>query len=268
MQRIIIAALLFTLIGAILVASLAYAVLFHPTSSENIQEVQAYTYNVVKVYPHDAEAFTEGLLYANGFLYESTGLQGSSSLRQVDLTSGQVLQQTALASQYFGEGLALVKGKLIQLTWLNSIGFVYNETSFAVVGNFSYPTEGWGLTYDGMHLIMSDGSDTLHFLDAQTYQQTTQLQVHDGNRAVVNINELEYVNGDIYANIWETEQIAIINPQTGQVEAWVDLSGLHNINVGNNGVLNGIAYDPITSRLFVTGKNWANLYEITLKPKT
>ena len=231
--------------------------------------VTHYTYNIVNTYPHDTNAFTEGLFYADGFLYESTGLNGASSLRRVDLTTGNVLQEAIVPSQDFGEGITIVNETIIQLTWQSHIGFIYDKTTFTLMGNFSYTTEGWGLAFDGKQLIMSDGTDNLYFLDPVTFQRTGQIQVYDGYNTVVNINELEYINGDIYANIWQTNTIAIINPYTGQVKAWIDLTGLPSENNSNpNAVLNGIAYDHITNRLFVTGKDWPSLYQIELIPQT
>jgi glutamine cyclotransferase len=228
---------------------------------------QTYGYAVVNTYPHDPNAFTEGLLYAEGFLYESTGLEGASSLRRVDLASGDVLQNISLPSQFFGEGIAIVGDNIIQLTYLSHVGFVYDKTSFALIRNFTYPTQGWGLTYNGEYLIMSDGSSTLHFLDPTTFEQVKQVQVQDGNVSVQKLNELEYVNGDVYANIFGQQKIAIINPETGQVKAWLDLTGLQNANLtGSEDVLNGIAYDSGGNRLFVTGKYWTQLYEIKLIP--
>jgi glutaminyl-peptide cyclotransferase len=233
------------------------------------QATPRYTYAVVNTYPHDTNAFTEGLVYSDGFLYESTGLNSASSLRRVNLTTGAVQQEVTLSSQYFGEGITVVNDTIFQLTWQSNIGFIYNKTTFAAIGNFTYPTEGWGLTYNGAELIMSDGTNNLYFIDPTTFENTGQIQVHDGNKTVVNINELEYVNGDIFANIWQTSTIAIINPQTGQVKGWIDLTGLSSANENNSNseaVLNGIAYDQENDRLFVTGKDWANLYEIRIMP--
>jgi glutamine cyclotransferase len=185
------------------------------------------------------------------------------------LTTGNVQQQVTLPSQDFCEGIAIVNNTIIQLTWQSHIGFIYDKTTFAVLGNFTYTTEGWGLTYDGKSLIMSNGSNNLIFLDPITFQPTGQIQVHDGNISVVNINELEYINGSVYANIWETNTIAIINPQTGQVKAWIDLTGLPSENNSNpEAVLNGIAFDQTNNRLFVTGKDWPSLYQIKLIPQT
>ncbi len=220
-----------------------------------------YTYKIVNTYPHDTNAYTEGLVFSNNSLYESTGEQ--SSLRHVNLTSGEVLREFRLPSEYFGEGLTLVDGKLLQLTWQNGIGFIYDVETFDLLGNFSITTQGWGLTYDGSNLIMSDGTSKLYFLNPATYEVVGQVSVKDGNNSVTNINELEYINGDVYANIWMTQKIAIINPQTGQVKGWIDLTGIYQAP-GYDEVLNGIAYDKQTDRLFVTGKYWPNLYEIKI----
>jgi glutaminyl-peptide cyclotransferase len=226
-----------------------------------------YTYHIEKTYPHSTDAFTEGLLYDSGFLYESTGTYGMSSLRRVDLLSGSVNQENILSSTYFGEGLAAVNNSLIQLTWRNHIGFIYDKATLTLQRNFSYSSEGWGLTYDGKSLIMSDGSENLTVIDPTTYQIISQVNVHDGTTKIANLNELEYINGDVYANIWQQQTIAIINPQTGQVRGYIDLAGLYQPQ-GSEDVLNGIAYDQTTNRLFVTGKNWPNLFEITIQPKT
>ena len=258
------------LIVAILVLSASILVFLNSNKpSTNSSAVTHYTYTVVNTYPHDPNAFTEGLVYSDGFLYESTGLDGGSSLRRVDLTTGNVLQEVMLPTQDFGEGIAIVNNTIIQLTWQSHIGFIYDKNTFALLGNFTYPTEGWGLTFDGEQLIMSDGSDNLYFLNPTTFQRTGQIQVHDGNTTVVNINELEYINGDVYANIWQTNTIAIINPETGQVKAWIDLTGLPGANNSNpEAVLNGIAYDQKNDRLFVTGKDWPTLFQINLTPQT
>ena len=218
---------------------------------------------MVKTYPHDPTAFTEGLVFNNGVLYESTGEYGYSSLRKVNLENGNVLQKDLLPNQYFGEGLTVVNNSLVQLTWQSNIGFIYDKQTFGLLGNFSYSTEGWGLTYNGSELIMSDGTSNLYFLDPVTYHKVGQVSVYDGNTPVTNINELEYVNGDVYANIWLQQKIAIINPENGIVKGWIDLTGIYKSN-NTNDVLNGIAYDSQTNRLFVTGKDWPNLYQITI----
>jgi glutamine cyclotransferase len=264
------------LVAVVVIVSLAASTLVYllnnssgaSSPTTNIKPPATYSYRIVATYPHDPNAFTEGLTYSDGYLYESTGLYGQSSLRQVDLTSGQVIQQVNLSNQYFGEGIAIVNNTIIQLTWQSHIGFVYDKNNFALLSNFTYPTEGWGLTYNGTELIMSDGTSNLYFLNPTTFQQTGEVQVHDGNSSITEINELEYVNGTVYANIWHTNNIAKINPSTGQVEAWINLAGLaaQNVSGSSEAVLNGIAYDQQTNRLFVTGKDWANLYQIDLVP--
>jgi glutamine cyclotransferase len=225
-----------------------------------------YTYSVVNVYPHNTNAFTEGLVFDSGFLYESTGLYGNSTLRRVDLETGGILQLLTLEPQYFGEGIVIVGDKIVQLTWQSHKGFVYDKTSFDLLQEFQYPTEGWGLTYDGSRLIMSDGTAHLYFLDPVTFQRVGQVTVHDTG-PVTKLNELEYINGTVYANIWREEKIAVINPQIGQVTAWIDLTGIQDLkNQDPNNVLNGIAYDANGDRLFVTGKMWPHIFEIKLIP--
>ena len=225
-----------------------------------------YAYEVVKVYPHDENAFTQGLVIDDGVLYEGTGLYGSSSLRRVDLETGKVLQMYALPSRLFGEGITVFGDRIIQLTWLNQTGFVYDKESFGLLQEFSYPTEGWGITNDGSQLIISDGTSTLYFLNPETFGKVGQVEVHDSNgNPVVNLNELEYIKGEVYANIWGEEKIAIINPHSGQVTGWIDLTGIYNHeNLSSNSVLNGIAYDEEGDRLFVTGKMWSQLFQIKL----
>ena len=233
-----------------------------------------YTYSIVKTYPHDTSSFTEGLWYSEGLIYESSGSGNGpdyvSTLRQVNLTTGQVIKEYTLPIQYFGEGIAVIGDKIIQLTWLSNVGFIYDKDTFALLGNFTFPTQGWGLTYDGKELIMSDGSNNLYLLNATTFQRVGEIRVHDGYSNVTMINSLDYINGDIYANIWMTNKIAIINPETGQVKAWVDLTGLPASvasKTNENAVLNGIAYDQQNDRLYVTGKDWSSLYQIKLIPK-
>jgi glutamine cyclotransferase len=251
--------------STVLVVSAVFLVLLN---AENVNsEPVNYSYRIVNVYPHDEAAFTQGLVIDNGVLYEGTGLYGNSSLRRIELETGEVLQLYDLPPQYFGEGITVFDGKIIQLTWRSNIGFVYDEESFDLLQNFSYSTEGWGITYDGSRLIMSDGSSNLYFLDPETFQKIGQVEVHD-NGTVKNLNELEYIQGKVYANIWLEDKIAIINPQTGQVEGWINLSGLYNMeNQDPNNVLNGIAYDAGSGRLFVTGKRWSQLFEIELIPE-
>ena len=221
-------------------------------------------YRILHAYPHDPRAFTQGLVYVDGYLYESTGLNGQSTLRKEDLETGRVLKEASLPSQYFGEGLTNWGSTLIQLTWQSHVGFVYDRATFRLLRSFHYPWEGWGLTQDGRHLILSDGSDTLHFLNPGTFSQARSLRVSDHGAPVKELNELEYVHGEIYANVWMTDRIARISPATGHVLGWIDLAGLlPGIFVREPGaVLNGIAYDPARKRLFVTGKLWPRLFEI------
>lgn len=213
-------------------------------------------------------AFTQGLLFADGFLYESTGLHGESSLRKVNLETGEVVKRLALPPQYFGEGLTLWQDRLIQLTWKNGIAFVYDKESLVPKGTFTYANEGWGLAHDGSSLIMSDGSATLRFLHPETFREIRRVEVTDCGLPVRNLNELEYVRGEILANVWGTERIAKISPSTGEVAAWVDLSLLRTAlgPVRQCDVLNGIAYDPVQNRLFVTGKLWPKLFQIEILP--
>jgi glutamine cyclotransferase len=225
----------------------------------------SYTYDVINVYPHDPNAFTQGLVIDDGVMYEGTGLTGESSLRRVDIETGDVLQIHELPSEFFGEGITVFGDKIIQLTWQSEIGFVYDKNSFELLQNFSYPTEGWGITTDGTQLIMSDGTANLYFLDPKTFQTIGQVEVRNGTVPVNRLNELEYINGEVYANVWMTNKIAIINPHTGQVTGWIDLTGIYTPETSNsNNVLNGIAYDAENSRLYVTGKRWSQLFQINL----
>ncbi len=226
-----------------------------------------YTYRVVQPYPHDPQAFTQGLIHHDGQLYEGTGLHGRSSLRRVALETGEVLQIYNLPDQYFGEGITLYDGKIVQLTWQSEVGFVYDQESFELLQVFHYPTQGWGITHDGQRLIMSDGSATLYFWAPQTFQEIGQVQVHDRGQPVPRLNELEYIQGVVYANVWQTDRIAQIDPETGRVTGWIDLTGLLSLEDQSQAdVLNGIAYDAENERLFVTGKLWPKLFEIELIP--
>ena len=227
------------------------------------------TFEIIQTYPHDPQAFTQGLVIYEGYFYESTGLYGQSSLRKVEINTGRVLQQSDLPSEYFGEGLTIWEDSLIQLTWRENTGFVYNLDDFSPIEQFSYPNEGWGLTHDGTHLIQSDGTATLSFLDPKTYQVTETITVTDQDSEIDQLNELEYIRGEVYANIWQTDDIVRINPQTGAVLGWIDLAGIlpEDSMTINTDVLNGIAYDPESNRLFVTGKNWPNVFEIRLVPQ-
>ena len=227
-----------------------------------------FDYEVVETYPHDPEAYTQGLQYVDGELYEGTGLLGRSSLRRVDLATGEVLQQIELADQYFGEGIVVIDDRIYQLTWQSHVAFLYDRESFELIDEFSYPTEGWGLTYDGEALIMSDGSSTLYHRDPETFEEVAQVVVRDGNAPVNFLNELEYIDGEVWANIWQTDEIVIIDPVSGQVAARVDFSGLLPPDVkAEADVLNGIAYDAENDRIFVTGKFWPTLFEVELVPR-
>ena len=229
-----------------------------------------YGYTVVRSYPHDRDAFTQGLEFVDGLLYESTGLNGRSGIRKVKLESGEVLQVQPLDARHFGEGITVWKDRIIQLTWQSEVGFVYDRQTLKQQRTFPYTGEGWGLTHDGTRLIMSDGSatGTIRFFDPETLRQSGTLIVRDGSRPVAHLNELEYVKGQIYANVWQTERIAIIAPKTGRVTGWIDLHGLLDPrDVAPDAVLNGIAYDAAGDRLLVTGKLWPRIFEIRLAPK-
>jgi glutamine cyclotransferase len=205
-------------------------------------------------------------VFENSVLYESTGLYGHSTLRRVELETGKILQLYPLSNQLFGEGITIFDDKIIQLTWRSNKGFVYDKHSFDLLQEFSYSTEGWGVTYNGSQLIMSDGTSTLYFLDPETFERTGQVEVYDVG-PVTRLNELEYIQGKIYANIWEEEKIAMIDPQTGKVQGWIDLSDIQHLgDQDSDNVLNGIAYDAEEDRLFVTGKRWSQLFEIELIP--
>lgn len=225
-----------------------------------------FSFRVVKAFPHDANAFTQGLVFADGIFYESTGLRGFSTLRKVTPETGAVIQQVTIEERYFAEGLALVGNELLQLTWEEKVGFVYDKTSLKRLRTFSYPTEGWGMAYDGKRLVMSDGSSRLFFLDPQTQKAVGSILVTDGGRPVERLNELEFVRGELWANVWQTDRIVKINSETGQVTGWIDLTGLLRREArGPEGdVLNGIAWDKAGDRLFVTGKKWPWLFQIEL----
>jgi glutaminyl-peptide cyclotransferase len=225
-----------------------------------------YTYKVVKAYPHDPQAFTQGLIFLDGFLYEGTGLNGRSGLRKVNLETGKVLQQKPIEEQYFGEGITDWGNDLVQITWQSGVGFVYDRATFQRKKQFKYGGEGWGLTHDTKRLIMSDGSPVLRFLDPVTHAETGRIVVLDGRRPIENLNELEYVKGEIWANIWQTYRIARISPQTGQVLGWIDFSGIIRES-GDMDVMNGIAYDAKQDRLFVTGKLWPKVFEVKIVPR-
>jgi glutamine cyclotransferase len=229
-----------------------------------------YTFKVINVFPHDTAAFTQGLVYRDGFLYEGTGLNGRSQLRKVRLETGEVVQHADLGREFFGEGIAVVGSKVFQLTWQSHVGFVYTLADFTLLRQFSYPGEGWGLTSHGSEIFMSDGAAEIRVLNAATLKEKRRFTVRDGATPIDQLNELEFVEGELFANIWQTDRIARISPQTGKVVGWIDLTGLLSpvYRRREDAVLNGIAYDAAHKRLFVTGKLWPSIFEIQLVPKT
>ena len=251
------------LLAALAAVSLAF---YLDSRARARHTVPVYAYKIINTYPHDRNAFTQGLVFADGFLYEGTGLRGRSSLRKVKLETGEVLQQRTLGYEFFGEGVTIYGNKIIQLTLQTKVGFVYDKESFELLKEFNYSSEGWGITHDGKRLIMSDGTSTLHFLNPETFEKIGRIKVKDSDGPVAGLNELEYVQGQIYANVWKTNRIAQINLQTGKVVGWIELAGL--LGPKDRGqlvdVLNGIAYDAENDRLFVTGKFWPKPFEIEL----
>jgi glutamine cyclotransferase len=231
-------------------------------------EAVTYGYEVVHTFPHDSDAFTQGLIYLGGELLESTGLKGQSSLRRVELATGRVNKLVRVPAEYFAEGMTVLGGKIYQLTWQSHKGFVYDLATFTLEKEFSYAGEGWGLTTDGRSLILSDGTDQIRFLDPATFQVTRTINVRRAAQPVRLLNELEYIRGEIYANIWQSQTVARIDPASGRVLGIIDFYGLLPAadHAANTDVLNGIAYDAATDRLFVTGKNWPKLFEVRLKP--
>lgn len=234
-----------------------------------VVSVPVYSYTIVNTFAHDRDAFTQGLIYLDDIFYEGTGLYEQSSLRKVDPESGEVLKKIDLPPNVFGEGITVFGDRLFQLTWKARRGFVYDKNTFEKLAEFEYPTEGWGITHDGKRLIMSDGSATLYFWDPDTLAEIGRVQVTDEHGPVVRLNELEYINGEVFANVWQTDRIARINPETGQVVGWIVLPNLLTAADKSEpvDVLNGIAYDAATDRLFVTGKFWPKLFEIQLTPQ-
>jgi len=240
------------------------------------QSIPVYTYEIVNTYPHDPAAYTQGLIYRDGLVYEGTGLYGLSSLRRVELVSGEVQQMVKLAHPYFGEGITELNGVIYQLTWTNQIGFIYDLSTFERLNTFNYSTEGWGLTHDGKNLIMSDGTPQLYFLDPETLRPISQVAVVAENIPVPRLNELEYINGEVWANVYQTSCIARIDPSNGRVVGWIDIAGILTPEelAGTEGpdeiiyhpeVPNGIAYDAGEKRIIVTGKFWPKLYEIKVQ---
>ena len=254
--------LLFLLLVGVVIVSLSYPLLTKPDEPD-----PEHAYTVVNTFPHDPEAFTQGLVFQDGRLYEGTGLWGQSSVRIVELETGEITRIHHMPPEYFGEGITIHGDTIFQVTWQSRVGFVYDKQSLMVLDTFGITTEGWGLTHDGTSLILSDGTHTLHFLDPETFQETRAVEVHDGDEAVSLINELEYIDGVVYANIWKTDLIARIDPLSGSVLGWLDLGGLKDhIDDPSIDVLNGIAYDDETGHLFVTGKLWPLLFEIDVTP--
>jgi glutaminyl-peptide cyclotransferase len=257
------------LAALVLVAAAAGLSALAPAFAQRATRATVDGYKVVKAYPHDPNAYTQGLIFRDGVLYESTGLNGRSSLRKVKLETGEVLQQVRVPPEYFAEGLAEWKGQLVQLTWQNNVAFVYDRATLARQRNLSYTGEGWGLAQDATGFVLSDGTAQLRFLDPNTFAEVRRVTVTDGATTIDQLNELEVVNGEVWANVWHTNRIARIAPRTGKVVGWIDLSGLMagGYRLDAEAVLNGIAYDAASRRLFVTGKLWPKLFEITVVPR-
>ena len=235
-----------------------------PVAQQGVVPVLGAT--VVKSFPHDPKAFTQGLEFLDGYLYESTGRQRQSTLRRVVLETGKVVQSVRLPDETFGEGLTIFQGKIYQLTWLDKTGFIYDLRTLRKLAKFSYSTEGWGLTHDDTSLILSDGTNRLQYIDPESFRVTKTLEIFAGPTAVTNLNELEFIHGEIWANIWHSDRIARIDPKSGQVTAWVDLTAIAGPETREQeDVLNGIAWDSGRQRLFVTGKNWSKVFEIVVK---
>ncbi|MBI1390877.1 MAG: glutaminyl-peptide cyclotransferase [bacterium] len=232
------------------------------------QDTPVFSYRVVHAYPHDADSFTQGLVYEKGALYESAGQYGESSLRLVDLDTGAVLERYDLEAKYFAEGMTIFNGRIFQITWREQTAFTYSLNPFTPQKTFTYSGEGWGLTTDGVSLIMSDGSAKIVFRAPDTFAATREINVKDGARSITDLNELEWIDGEIWANVWMTDHIARIDPATGQVNGWIDLTGLlpASERTYQTDVLNGIAYDADEGRIFITGKRWPKLYEIEVIP--
>jgi len=250
----------------LLLSLLFFFFVFEQKAGNSLIDVPVFGYKVINVFPHDPKAFTQGLVFHKGFLYEGTGLLGKSFLRKVELKTGKTLKQYRLPADFFGEGLTLWKNKIFQLTWRAGICFVYEGNTFRLLKKFFYSTEGWGITHNGKQLIMSDGTAFLYFLDPQSFKEIKRIQVHEQGLPIPLLNELEYIKGEIYANVYLTDRIVRISPETGQVTGWIDLSGILPGEDRAQGVdvLNGIAYDDQQDRLFVTGKYWPKLFEIQL----
>ncbi|NVO08680.1 MAG: glutaminyl-peptide cyclotransferase [Bacteroidales bacterium] len=261
-------------LGTLTIRATAYRAGLHQTASTSVKlksnlTPKNYSYKVIKTFLHDPDAYTQGLFYKDGFLYEGTGQKGASSIRKVELETGKILQSINLEEKYFGEGITLFNNKIYQLTWTSEVGFVYDFTTFKQIRTFHYNTQGWGLTTNGKDLIMSDGSNNIYFMDPENFSEIKHVEVFDNKGAINELNELEYINGDIYANIYQTDFIVIIDPSTGMVKGRIDFKGLLKDSDRTNDVdvLNGIAWDEIGKRLYVTGKLWPKLYQVELVAK-
>jgi glutamine cyclotransferase len=243
--------------------------LFAALTSVCFAATPVYSYKVVAKYPHSTNSYTEGFFYLNGLFYEGTGLNGNSELMAINPATGQILQHIALPKQYFGEGIVDWGPNIYQWTWQSQIGFVYDRFTLRQVAEFHYTGEGWGMTHTDREIITSDGTDTLRFRNPRNFAETHHIVVRDGAQAIQQLNELEYIKGEIYANIWHSDRIARIDPRDGHVIAWIDLTGIlpDDQKINGEAVLNGIAYDPQHDRLFVTGKQWPTIFEIKLIPK-
>lgn len=248
-------------------------------AAKSSSSVPIYTYEIVKTFPHDPKAFTEGLFFYNGFLYESTGETGKSDLRKVELETGKVVQQIKLPKDIFGEGTTILNGKIYQLTWQSEKGFVYDAETFKLLREFTYQGDGWGLTNNGTNLYMTDSTHVIRVIDPETFKTIKTLVVlREDGKPLMQINELEYIKGEIWSNVWHSEEpnilgkenyIARIDPNSGKLLGWIDLGGISpdDVQRGSENTLNGIAYDAANDRIFVTGKKWKNLFEIKVKPK-
>ncbi|GJM15974.1 MAG: glutaminyl-peptide cyclotransferase [Thermodesulfobacteriota bacterium] len=260
--------------------ALAFAIIFSPwfdspfksvfvAAANEKDKATLYSYKVVNTFSHDPESFTQGLFLEDGILYESTGLNGKSAVKKIDLKTGKVIQSRNMQDKFFGEGLTIVNDKIFQITWRSKTGFVYDKDSLEILRTFSYKTQGWGITYDGKYLIISDGSEILYFMDPKSFVVVGKLEVYNDNGKVSKLNELEYIDGEIYANIWGKDLIARIDPKTGYVNSWIDLTGIlsKEDRKGKEDVLNGIAYNPENNSLLVTGKLWPKIFEIKIIEK-
>lgn len=257
--------------SAVISIVLAAACMAQSSEQRRTTRAPEYTFEVIHVFPHDPNAFTQGLAYRGGFLYEGTGINGRSSLRKVRIETGEVIRHVDLPPEFFGEGIALLESTVVQLTWQSHTGFVYSLKDFRLLRQFSYSGEGWGLTTNGRELLMSDGTASIRVLNPSTFEEKRRFMVRDGSDPVTELNELEFVEGEIYANVWQTDRVARISAQSGKVVGWIDLTGILSPMYRRepNAVLNGIAYDPAGKRLFVTGKLWPSIFQIRIirKPK-